>query len=286
LVSRAKYRRLPELYVTGTEVVLADGCVIWMQVLNPFEVDEARHDAQTAKARLVMALSRPDSDETVKFEADLRDRARMVSALVEIRVREAMVDAVEAIRNDPDWLERLEIADRSEELLARPPDDDERRLLDDINRDYLTELNERVAATRDFEAQRLEALDADALRTEATRSYIDRRGGDAALDEYTLTELWYAARACDGVRIDDGWDHGACDSHRVRVWETKAEIRELPADLGELLAETVGRLNMSVREARSSARQGSSSDSSPLPSAPEESTPSTPAGTLVSAPGT
>ncbi len=54
-LTRAKYRRVP-LYTVGTELVLKDGTVLWLQVMNPFERDEAQRDAQLARTRLVMAL--------------------------------------------------------------------------------------------------------------------------------------------------------------------------------------------------------------------------------------
>ncbi len=56
-LTRAKYRRVPEPYTVGTELVLKDGVVLWLQVMNPFERDEAQRDAQLARTRLVMALS-------------------------------------------------------------------------------------------------------------------------------------------------------------------------------------------------------------------------------------
>lgn len=288
-LSRAKYRRVPELYTTGTEVVLKDGTVLWMQVLNPFEVDEARSDAQVARSRLVMALkSEHGSDERAKVEAtfytDGHDAA--ITRLAEARGQNKLVEIVSALRDDPEWSERLEIADRSEAIRARPIEDPERKLLEQINVEYLTEVVRRQNEEKDFQLSRFTDMSDAELIEEYIDNYIERRGGDVALAEYSLTEVWYAARVCEGVQLDDGsWNHDACESHAVQVYETKADLRSQPEDLQDLLRETMHALAMTVREAKNSARQESSSVSSPLPSEPEESTPSTPEETLVSVPG-
>lgn len=93
--SRSKYRRLPDLYTVGTELVLKDGTVLWMQVLNPFEQDEAKLDAQAARARLVLALKTDAATaerDTVRgwFLEDGHDTA--VQRLVDGKVSPKIVD--------------------------------------------------------------------------------------------------------------------------------------------------------------------------------------------------
>lgn len=287
--SRAKYRRVTDLYVTGKELVLKDGSVLWMQVLNPFEADEARHDAQTTRARLVLALKEHGSEELTKVEGQLasRDRADIVAYIADLRAGERWLKIMDDIRNDPDWQERLDIVERHDELMARPPEDAERKLYDQINADYVAEVNARLSDERAFETKRLDDLSYDELRDEYKQLWIDQRGGDVAYAEYQLTEWWYAARACDGVQRDDGtWDHSACDGHQLRVWESKAEVRALPKELQDALAHCMGELNMTVRQAKNSDRPGSFFESSPRPNEQEASTASTPTEALSEHPGT
>jgi hypothetical protein len=73
---------------------------------------------------------------------------------------------------------------------------------------------------------------------------------------------------------------------RVPVFETKAEVRDLPDDLLNLLLEEFAALNMTVVEAKNSVRPQSSSEPSLRPSEEGESTPSIPVETSTSAPGT
>jgi hypothetical protein len=75
--------------------------------------------------------------------------------------------------------------------------------------------------------------------------------------------------------VGEDWDHSSCEGHRLRVYETKTDVRSLPEDLQALLSETLRVVSMTEREAKNLGRQGSSSASSPLPSAGAGSPPST-----------
>jgi hypothetical protein len=222
--NRSKYKRLPDLYVVGKELVFKEDVVMWLQALNPFQMDEARHDAQVARSRIVMALkSEHGSDERSKVTASLFEDGRdaAVLRLVEAKVGEKILEVVAAIQNDPDWKERLEIQERADDIRATPKD-----------------------------------------------------------------EAWYGSRVCDGKLSEAGWDHSGCDHHQMLAFDSKAEVRELPEDIQQMIADGLRELNMTVREAKNSLRQGSSSESSPLPSAPAASTPSTQDATPVGVPGT
>jgi hypothetical protein len=287
--SRAKYRRMTELYTDGVVELLDDGNPIFLRVLNPYERQEALHDAQAARARLVMALTRFDSDEEVKARASMAvdGREKAVEQLINLKSSELMVDALNELRDDPEWKERIDVLDRSEELVARPREDSERQLLDAVEVEYLNEISARSDAAREQERARLMHLRDEELLGEYIDAWRAMRGGEVADAEFRLTELWYAARCCDGVERGDGvWDHSACEGHRTRLFDVKADIAGLPTRLQEQLMAALTRLNMSVREAKNSVRAPNSSASSPQPNAEEESTPSTPIEIPDNVPGT
>lgn len=287
-LSRSKYKRLPDLYVVGTELVLKDDVVLWIQVPNPFQVDEARHDAQVARSRLVMALkSEHASDERIKVEASLHSDGHdaAVERLVDAKVGEKILAVIENIKDDPAWKERLEIQERSEDIRATPVDQAELALLQQIEQEYVAEVMLRQSAERDYYTQHYNGFDDKALTDAYIEWYVERRGSTVAMAEYALTEAWYGSRVCEGVLTDGLWDHSACEHHQELAFETKAEVRALPEDLQQLIADALRGLNMTVREAKNSVRQESSSASSPLPSEPEASTPSTPAEIPVGVPG-
>lgn len=289
-LTRTKYRRVTDLYVEGTAHVLKDGSTIWLQVLNPFELDEARRDAQVARARLVMALkSDHGSDDRTRvtswFFAEGREVA--IERLVEAGVGNKLVEILTELRDDPDWAEKFSIMDRSEDLAALPPEDAERKMLEQINAEYLAQVAQMQASERDFLLRKYQAsTDADLVEAYVD-TFLERRGSEVAIAEFAVTELWYAARVCDGVRGSDGtFDHGGCDGHRLTAFESKVEVRDLPEALQDELRAALAELTMTARDAKNSARQGSSSASSPLPSEPEASTASIPAATSADAPGT
>lgn len=286
---RGHYRRLPELFTRGTVVEVGDGHVMYLQALNPFEYDEARLDAQAAKARLVMALHEHGHSERAVMEAEFAQAGRraVIRSLVNVGESQRLFEVMESIKNDPDWTERLEITERSDELVARPVSDPERQLLDEVNRDYLDEIQNRLEGKQALARERLEAMDDETLRTEFFNAYVEKRGSELAQAEFVVTELWYAARVCVAVMDDDNqWQHGDGCQHELQVFESKREVKDLPDDLTDVLLAAMTELNMSVREAKSSGRGESSSGSSPLPSEEAASTPSGPTATLATVPGT
>ena len=281
-MGREKYRRLTSLYSKGTEVPIEDDLVIWVEALNPFELEDAKSAAQSAKSRLVLALDEHGSDELIKFEGYVAemDREQLIDVLVNTRSGEVLVDVTNEIENDPEWNERMTILEQEDELKARPKDDAERKLLEDYSKQYVDEVSKRL----EYESKRMrreyDGWPDEDLRKEFRKFWIERRGGDRGLEEYRLKEHFYAARVCDGVERPDGsWDHDSCD-HSLRVWETEEEVRHLPDEVRELLDEALQGLNMTPKEPSDSDSRPSSSPQSPSPSEEEEgSSPSTPAKT-------
>lgn len=289
MVSRSKYKQVSDLYVEGTELELRNGLVLWMQVLNPFEVDEARNAAQVAKARMVLALKTQGSDELGKLEAKFQEagRDRVIEEMVNARSNELLVKVLEEIEDDPEWTESRSILEREDELKARPETDPERKLLEDLNVKYVQEIQKRLQDEEEWATRELETLDDDALLERFKEMWIEHRGGDRAMAEYHLTEVYHAARACEGVQGDDGvWDHSECEAHRLLAFEDREEVRSLPEPLQTEMQQIMIELNMSTREGKDSGSPASSSDSSALPSEQEASTPSTPTETPSVAPGT
>lgn len=286
--SRSKYKRVTELYTRGAEAVLDDGTVVYCRTLNPFEQEEARHDAQTARSRMIMALKTQGSEELAKVEgalvADGRERA--IERLLDAKAGNILLKAVETIKNDPEWVEKLDIMDRSDDLIARPQEDVERQLLTTINTEYIDTVGQLTRDETDFLREKYTNASDEELLEEYIQLYLEHRGTEVAMAEHRVVEIWYGARCCDGVRGEDGvWTHALCDGHKISLFETKQEARDIPEELADLLGATFDSINMSARDARFSDRQGSSSESSPLPSDAGDSKPSTPTEMSESLPG-
>lgn len=288
-MGRGKYKRLPDLFVSGRELVFEDGTVMWLQVMNPFEVEEARRDASAARSRLIMALREigtPEYD-SVRGAFYTRTRPNVIDDMIKAKSNKIFMEAQQSVEVDPEWKERLEIARRFDE--TPPAEDAEVQLFEKINRDWLEAVTALVNDETDYQVRKLESLSEEDLLKEYEELWLEAKGSEAALRAYHVAEVFYGARCCDAVPDEDGKftedSHAKCN-HRVTVYESKDEVREVPSGLWATLRTGFEQISMSDRDARFSPRQESSSESSPLPSAAEESTPSTPDATPATPPGT
>lgn len=282
-----RLRQVTDLYITGQVAVLVDGTPLWVQALNPFEQDTARNEAQIAKARITLALKEFGSDERAKvrmffFEDGLDDARRKV---VDAQVAESMPRVLERIQNDPEWTERLEILARGLDDLATPAEPEEEELLEKLTGDYTEEVGRRLMEEREFNEDRFASSDEETLWEAYLDWYLTRRSSELMMAEFRLHQLLYGVRWCNGTLDDGQWDHSGCEGHAARVFSSKDDVRSAPEDLIVLLTQTVDDLELTVREAKNSRRQGSFSDSSPLPSEAGESTASTRIATPVVPPG-
>lgn len=276
-----RLRQVIDLYTSGAVAALADGSPLWVQPLNPFEQDTARNEAQIAKARITMAIREHGSDEQTKirmfFFEDGVDAARR--KVVDARIAESMPRLLEKLRIDPEWTERMDILERGLDDVALPAEPVERELLENLAKDYTEEIGRRLSGEREYLVDKFSDSTEDALWTEYLDWYLDRRASEIMLAEYRVHQLLFGVRWCEGERVDGVWSHKECNGHQDRVFATKEEVRAAPEELVALLMSTADDIEMTVREAKNSHRQGSSSGSSPLPSEAEASTASTPSET-------
>lgn len=285
--NRKKYQDLNDLYFQGEAVEFPNGTVMWIAELNPYEMDDCREIAATARARMILALTEIGSDEQVRALAEFRMMSpeQAVNSLCAMQRNEWMRRVLIDIQDDADWTERLTILDRRDAILSAPPEDAERQLLDKVVADYFSEVETRQREEENFEREKLERMEQPALEERWLKLYRDQKGDAANVREFQFHQGWMAARCCEGIRKDDDtWDHSACD-HLERAYSTVEEFKACPAEVKLLIYSTLYDFSMSVRSAKNSDSAPNSSGSSALQSPPEESTPSTPAATLVGAPG-
>lgn len=288
---RDRYKRLEQLYIVGKEIVFDDGTMMWVQVLNPLQNDEARNDAQTARARMSLALKEVGSDEQARAVAAFMEMSQddAIAGILNHKWQGWFTTANNRVADDPEWEERNQIMTRTDpdEMARRDPEDPERQIYEKITNEFQALVSEEIATEREYEGLRLRGLSRPDLQDEYLELYRTERSTTVANQEYRIVEGWYAARVCDGKKTeDDVWDHSACASHDERVWETRDDYRSAPEPLQTRVREVLDELAMTVREAKNSDSTTSSSASSVLQSVPEASTPSTPEGTPSTAPGT
>jgi hypothetical protein len=286
-MGKSKYRKLVDLYVTGTEFVFPDGTPAWLQVLNPFERETVRKDAQIARARIVLAMKEHGSDEQARIRAGFfaEGRETAVSQLVDVELGKTFGKVVDGLRNDPEWAERIEILDRGLDDAATPPTMEEELLLGKLQAEYFSEIGQRAETEKTFLQEKYDSLIEDDLWEAFLESWLERNGDQTAITHYKLGQIAFMTRVCEGVRNEDGWNHDACNSHLERVWDEVGEVRGLPEELQQELTAAVEAIELTDREAKNSDRQMSSSGSSQLPNEVEASTASTPIETPAVLPG-
>lgn len=286
-MSSARFRRLTDLFVDGTEISVGDGTYLWLQSPNSFERDECISDAQVARARLVMAM-RENGDERIKLEAraETVGRDAIIEDLAGAKADSRYVQLVSRLEDDPDWREKLTIIRRTDFDTNSSNTPAEQQLVARLMQEWTDELAKRledeVAYWRDHYVR---ATDEDIL-ADYIEAWLSRRGDEVAQAEYTLTEIWFATRYCDATEVDGKFDHSGCNGHAERVFASKAEVKGTPDRLQKLLAEGLGKLAMSLRDPKGSPNPQSSSESLPPPNEEAESTPSTSSATQAEHPGT
>lgn len=288
-MSRQRLRSVLDLYTVGRTITLRDGQPLWVQVLNPFEQDTARNEAQIAKARITLALKEPGSDETTKvrmyFLEDGLAEAR--AKLVDAKMAMATPRLIDGIKNDPEWTERLQIIERGSDDTARPLEPIESDLLAKITTEFTTELGNRLKSERQYLNAQYSDAEEDVLWAGYLEWYLERRASELMLAEFRLHQILFGTRLCNATDHGaDTWTHENCEGHAERLFETKEEVRTAPEELVTQILDAFDVLEMSVRDAKNSDRQGSSSGSSPLPSVEAASTASTPTETPSTPPGT
>lgn len=285
--SLLRYRRLPDLYSSGSVFVADGGVLIWLQVMNSLERADAMQDAFAAQSRLALALRDEGSDESISmrvvFLADGRETA--LDRLRDTHSVDAQVDVLDEMQADEEWSERLAVIRRTDDL-ASIPSEVEREHVRKINLEFAEEFERRLADELAHKRSECEHLDDEGLWGEYRQWWSKQRGAEVGIVEYRFTELAYSARACNATMLEDGrWDHGACAQHTQRIW-TRDEVKALPEGLLEGLFVALADQEVGEREAKSQARTAGSSDSSAPRRQQEDSERSMSTATSDVAPGT
>lgn len=284
-----RIKRVTDLFEEGREVVLDDSdmddpVLVWVNKINPFEQEECRKDGSVGRARAMLRLQDPESAEAILFNDALqgRNKENLAQALAYTHQNEDYVGALDDIKADEAWKDKLELLERGDEQLrdaGAALDDEEQSRLAALNQEYMAAINDLVEKRQEDRKAEYLAMTEDEVREAYMESYQAQAGSNGFLNEYRTTEMYYALRDCSATPDEKlGWDHSKC-SHRVRLCDSRAEIRELPEGLITKVREAITLLNMNPRDAGNSDAPASSSASSERASVQEESTPSTPTET-------
>ena len=276
--TKDKFHRLTDLFARGQQLVLFEAeMVVWVARLNAFERAEVNKDASAGRAKRLHLL-RTDDEELMMLESAITDYSRddIIASLVNAAGNENFVKAVDDIRADKEWREKLEVIERGRSLAQDQvtPDQEELNRLGELYGSYQEEVGRRQARFDNETRAELNELDDEALREKYRDTYKSMLASTAWIEEQQVSEIFYALRECEA---DPGnpTDHTKCD-HSKRFLESRADVRQLPDEVYDNVRRIIQELSIPAREAGNSAAPQSSSASSERPAEAEESTPSIP----------
>jgi hypothetical protein len=276
-MANARARRITDLFVEGTELLLDDETpptIVWLKKLNVFEEQECRLDGQAARSDKLLELRGEDNREmriaraTVEDDWDTDD---LINTLVNNKMAEFYGLAKDDVDGSDEWKEHREYLARFGGLLeddpARTPEATKRLL--EMQNEYSQAIIGKLKERSDDYRVSLTREHSDDERAELYYKMVrDRLAMDAFGRQRRITEVWYVVRDCNATVQDDlgTWDHSGC-KHEMLF--DRSEISSLPAALFEKLTAAIDQLQVPTVTAGNSAAPTSSSDSSERSSVPE-----------------
>lgn len=286
LTSIQKRKRLEALYARGTYVRFGpdgvrkpdeesteDDVAVWVSPPSPLQREMAIREASAARNRATLEARRNDgSDGAVNAQA-------FITAMSDDELRNYVLDL-----DDPDRTTRAR-----REVLLKPEWEDFNALRDAMRQfeeagspeddpqwEPLLERDRQFGAQVADEYDRLRVADEEGLRlvprVEQEKRAFDKRVDQAAssvfMKHYEDNMLFYSCR-------DD-------DDHSVLFFENIADMRSMPLEVQEALANTLAEFIGDAGEAKNSQAAGSGSASSDPANEPETSEVSTPEASTAS----
>lgn len=264
---------------------------VWVNKLSSFEKDDADRFARAARARRVLAWDASEDEQAIfELETGSYSDADIVDALAKQQEGRFYFEALNEVRADEAWKERLEYLGHAEVLESGGPDAsaEDQELLNKTSQEYLEAVNA-------LQAQKVKEYGEDIagdgrvkLMQEYRKAWRDAAGMSSFYDERRIAEIYFSARVCTAVNKGDGvWDHkvGKCN-HVVRLLSNRAEVRDLPDVVLGAIVDSIQRLSITPEQAGNSDAPTASSASPEPQNAVEDSTPSGPTETSAEPVGT
>ncbi|GAB3863321.1 hypothetical protein GCM10028801_30670 [Nocardioides maradonensis] len=286
-----RLRRITDLFVEGTELHLGDDAqgpiVIWVNKLNPFQVQEAMKDASARRFMAIADLKQSGEYDGMVAETQMLSRVEVASRYVELMANEIYLEALDDIDIDAELRKQREALERAEELMndaGMTEDSPDRDVLAATQSTWMAALQEAQESRTQAKLREAETMDEAELREKFLERWRDLATRAVFEREHQVTQIFYATRLCKATGGPGAWDHTMCD-HSKRYLGERSEVVGLPTAVLNMIVQTLDGLQVSARAAGNSDAPASSSESLEPSSAPEEvSNPSSPAETPSAAP--
>lgn len=281
---RDRSRRVTDLFVTGSELVLAEPegeppVVIWVSRPNAFDMQEIRRSAAVARDARRLMLG-PHSAECTAILENMTayDNTFLLAGIMaqhDSEVSSGAQDDVESAEDFQEDLQMLRVLDaQNREGLVL--DEEAQQALADLNAHWLSRYNECADQRRRDLLDGYEAMTRDELEEHYLDAWRQLEGIQAFTMQYDAAAIWRSAKDCFAVRSEDdpeAWDHKKCT--HLPLYENPAEVKKQPDELLMLIRATMQ--GVPDREAAKSDAPASSSAPSEPASEAADSAPSGPA---------
>jgi len=229
-VRTLKRRRLCDLYVNGTEVVVDDGqgdpITVWVSKISPMERRIAVDEAARPRAKMLTIKKLPDdAPERLRFLDQIdeligSDPDAIVDFLMGPRLYEVEVSAQERIAAEDKWAEKDYLtglqkawADEMYERYLLDPEDKEALRVFEGLKEYTEEVDAAVDEEREALRETYTVFSDEELRTKALNQLIDTEADFIWMNELRRQELFYSVRYSE--------------NHKERYFENREEVDHL-----------------------------------------------------------
>lgn len=286
-----RLRRITDLFVEGTELHLGDDeagpVIVWINKLNPFQVQEALRDGQARRFMAIDKLKSSGEYDGMVTEVHMMPKSEVASGYVDFCSNEIYIEALDDVDIDALAKEQRESIERMDSLLddADTPDDaPERDVLATLEQTWMGKLREVQDAKTKEKLREAQAMDSEELIEKFLEKWRDFYTRNIFEQESQVTQIYYAMRECRATGSPGAWEHTKCN-HAKFYLNDRSEVTELPEELLTRVLAVMDQITTPARAAGNSDAPTSSSDSLELSSVVEAaSTPSSPDETLSAAP--
>lgn len=264
-VIAAPVRRLTDLYLTGTSLILNDESdndpiEVWISKVQPPEQKEAGRKAAASRAAVLAIKNLPDDhpDKVPYFDlfeegAALGEKERVVEFLLtdELAQVSLSVEAETAAKDKwakDDLYESLSEAWNSglNDKWITDPDDKEASRVYELLKEFTEEVENEIEARREGLKKDLMDEDSDVLLKRAVDQLIDTEANIQWLEEFRQWQVYYA------VRLPA--------NHTMLYFESKEEVERLDHRIFDRINETYESLVLSSIEGKELGETPSSSE--------------------------
>jgi len=274
-----RLKRITDLFVEGTELNLGDDetgtpVLVWVNKLNSFEDEEARNDGLAARTEKVLSLGDEHPEiKMVRMHMTTWSKDKLVDFSVQQKFDEDYLAAMDDVDGMEEWRDKLLYLRRGGTLhndASLPEDDPRRESYEKTQAEYFTTMKEMADKRQEDRRKEYAELSQGELEEQYMDLVKNRLAMEVFLEERRITEIYFAARDCQGTRIGPNeFEHSKCD-HRKRLMSDRKEVRSLPSNVITRIVETIAEVTVDRRTAGNSDAPVTSSESSEQPKQAEE----------------